>query len=150
MLTFALWLVISMLLYICTSTTPYSFLVLGFDSYSDAQNPRFVYDWRQEQERTLIAAKGTGMTEEQVNHFVDGCMLPQPPPFHQLSHEICLLIVFFSLVLDYPSYELFTETLRNGVFRATDDSGDTQMEWRDRQLRLVVDRNRRVQEVIRI
>jgi D-glycerate 3-kinase len=40
---------------------------------SDAQNPRFVYEWRQEQERTLRAAKGTGMTEEQVNHFVDGC-----------------------------------------------------------------------------
>ena len=40
---------------------------------SDAQNLRFVYEWRQEQERTLRAAKGTGMTEEQVNHFVDGC-----------------------------------------------------------------------------
>lgn len=46
--------------------------------YSDAQNPRFVYEWRQEQERTLRAAKGNGMTEEQVNHFVDGC--PCPPP----------------------------------------------------------------------
>lgn len=45
---------------------------------SDAQNPRFVYEWRQEQERTLRAAKGNGMTEEQVNHFVDGCSyLPQ-------------------------------------------------------------------------
>jgi pantothenate kinase-related protein Tda10 len=41
---------------------------------SDAEDPRFVYEWRQEQERTLRAAKGTGMTEEQVNHFVDGCM----------------------------------------------------------------------------
>lgn len=40
---------------------------------SDAENSRFVYEWRQEQERTLRAAKGTGMTEEQVNHFVDGC-----------------------------------------------------------------------------
>ncbi|KUL87722.1 hypothetical protein ZTR_05820 [Talaromyces verruculosus] len=45
----------------------------------DAQNSRFVYDWRQEQERTLIAAKGTGMTEEQVNHFVDGCTSPPFP-----------------------------------------------------------------------
>uniref|UniRef100_A0A093VNZ7 Putative kinase mug58 n=1 Tax=Talaromyces marneffei PM1 TaxID=1077442 RepID=A0A093VNZ7_TALMA len=88
---------------------------------NDAENSRFVYDWRQEQERTLIAAKGTGMTVEQVNHFVDGY---------------------------YPSYELFTETLRNGVFRPTDGSADA--EWRDRQLRLVVNRNRRVQEVIRI
>lgn len=48
------------------------FDILTFHS-SDAENPRFVYEWRQEQERTLRAAKGTGMTEEQVNHFVDGC-----------------------------------------------------------------------------
>lgn len=40
---------------------------------SDAQNLRFVYEWRQEQERGLRATKGTGMTEDQVNHFVDGC-----------------------------------------------------------------------------
>lgn len=45
-------------------------------SSSDAQNLRFVYEWRQEQERTLRAAKGTGMTEAQVNHFVDGCSYP--------------------------------------------------------------------------
>lgn len=50
-----------------------SFVIVYSDSHSDAQNSRFVYDWRQEQERTLIAAKGTGMTVEQVNHFVDGC-----------------------------------------------------------------------------
>lgn len=43
-------------------------------NFSDAENPRFVYEWRQEQERTLRAAKGAGMTEEQVNNFVDGCM----------------------------------------------------------------------------
>lgn len=43
---------------------------------SDAQNLHFVYDWRQEQERTLRAAKGTGMTEEQVTNFVNGCMTP--------------------------------------------------------------------------
>ncbi|KAJ5851879.1 uncharacterized protein N7529_011264 [Penicillium soppii] len=40
---------------------------------NDAENPSFVYEWRQEQERTLRATKGTGMTEEQVNQFVDGC-----------------------------------------------------------------------------
>ncbi|EED18679.1 conserved hypothetical protein [Talaromyces stipitatus ATCC 10500] len=88
----------------------------------DAQNLRYVYDWRQEQERTLIAAKGTGMTEEQVNHFVDGY---------------------------YPSYELFTDALRSGVFRPTDDA-EAHTDWRNRQLRLVVNRNRRVEEVIRI
>ncbi|KAJ5338736.1 hypothetical protein N7541_010700 [Penicillium brevicompactum] len=90
----------------------------------DAENPRFVYEWRQEQERTLRAAKGTGMTEEQVNHFVDGY---------------------------YPSYELFTETLREGAFKPGAHSTSTSdAEWQGRQLRLVVDRNRRVQEVIQI
>ncbi|KAJ5890835.1 uncharacterized protein N7473_007063 [Penicillium subrubescens] len=88
----------------------------------DAQNPRFVYEWRQEQERTLRAAKGNGMTEEQVNHFVDGY---------------------------YPSYELFTETLREGVFKPHNSPADTS-DWQGRQLRLVVNRDRRVQEVIQI
>ncbi|CAI7649663.1 unnamed protein product [Penicillium bialowiezense] len=90
----------------------------------DAENSRFVYEWRQEQERTLRAAKGTGMTEEQVNHFVDGY---------------------------YPSYELFTETLRQGAYKPASPSTSTSdAEWQGRQLRLVVDRNRRVQEVIQI
>ncbi|KAJ5565107.1 hypothetical protein N7513_001349 [Penicillium frequentans] len=105
----------------------YDALTDKFDAliHIDAQNLRFVYEWRQEQERSLRASKGTGMTEEQVNHFVDGY---------------------------YPSYELFTETLREGVFKpavhhpVTASSSD----WQGRQLRLVVDRNRRVQEVIQI
>jgi Predicted kinase len=55
-----------------------SFLwISGTDNFaSDAQNLRFVYEWRQEQERGLRATKGSGMTEEQVNHFVDGCRCP--------------------------------------------------------------------------
>ncbi|KAJ5143051.1 uncharacterized protein N7515_001838 [Penicillium bovifimosum] len=90
----------------------------------DAENPRFVYEWRQEQERTLRAAKGTGMTEEQVNHFVDGY---------------------------YPSYELFTETLREGAFKpAPNNSSESASDWQGRQLRLVVNRDRRVQKVITI
>ncbi|OOQ88332.1 putative Uridine/cytidine kinase [Penicillium brasilianum] len=88
----------------------------------DAQNLRFVYEWRQEQERTLRAAKGTGMTQEQVNHFVDGY---------------------------YPSYELFTENLRKGVFKPHNASAE-KSDWQGRQLRLVVNRDRRVQEVIQI
>ena len=48
--------------------------MLILTSHSDAQDNHFVYEWRQEQERTLRATKGIGMTEEQVNHFVDGCM----------------------------------------------------------------------------
>ncbi|KAJ5675682.1 hypothetical protein N7462_008579 [Penicillium macrosclerotiorum] len=89
----------------------------------DAQDLQFVYEWRQEQERTLRAARGTGMTEEQVNHFVDGY---------------------------FPSYELFTETLRDGVFKPRASSVGSTPDWQGRQLRLVVDRNRRVQNVLQV
>lgn len=51
---------------------------------------------------------------------------------------------------DYPSYELFTETLREGVFKPAAHRSEGSSEGRGRQLRLVVDRNRRVQEVIQI
>ncbi|OJJ46580.1 hypothetical protein ASPZODRAFT_132650 [Penicilliopsis zonata CBS 506.65] len=89
----------------------------------DAQDSHFVYDWRQEQERTLRAAKGTGMTEEQVNQFVDGY---------------------------YPSYELFTGNLRAGVFK-TSSTGPASLPGRSgRQLRLVVNKQRRVEQVIKI
>ncbi|KAJ5096135.1 hypothetical protein NUU61_005491 [Penicillium alfredii] len=90
----------------------------------DAQDLHFVYDWRQEQERNLRATKSTGMTEEQVNHFVDGY---------------------------YPSYELFTETLRDGAFKPSPHNPSAlQSDWQGRQLRLVVDQNRRVQDVLQI
>ncbi|KAJ5929576.1 hypothetical protein N7454_006526 [Penicillium verhagenii] len=105
----------------------YDALTDKFDAlvHIDARDSRFVYEWRQEQERSLRASKGTGMTEEQVNHFVDGY---------------------------YPSYELFTETLREGVFKPAVHRSSTASasNWQGRQLRLVVDRNRRVQEVVHI
>ncbi|KAJ5632349.1 hypothetical protein N7490_008688 [Penicillium lividum] len=104
----------------------YDALTDKFDAliHIDAENLHFVYEWRQEQERSLRASKGTGMTEDQVNHFVDGY---------------------------YPSYELFTETIRKGVFKPANHSSTTSSsDWQGRQLRLVVDRNRRVQEVIQI
>jgi hypothetical protein len=54
---------------------------------------------------------------------------------------------------DYPSYELFTETLRAGTFKpiphATTASAPSSG-WEGRQLRLVVDKNRKVQEVYNI
>lgn len=50
--------------------------------YSDAKDNFYVYEWRQEQERTLRATKGIGMSEEQVNNFVDGCMSALPPIYH--------------------------------------------------------------------
>ncbi|KAL5355918.1 P-loop containing nucleoside triphosphate hydrolase protein [Aspergillus floccosus] len=92
----------------------------------DAQDLHFVYDWRQEQERTLRAAKGTGMTEEQVTNFVNGY---------------------------YPSYELYTETLRQGTFKPIPHATTANAPasgWEGRQLRLIVNRNRRVQEVVPI
>lgn len=76
----------------------------------DAEDTMFVYAWRREQEAALRLAKGTGMTDEQVVHFVDGY---------------------------YPAYELYTQTLRRGIFK--DEKG--------KQLRMVVGRDRKVKQV---
>ena len=54
------------------------------------RRPRYVYDWRLEQEVALKRDKGGGMTDEQVRRFVDGY---------------------------YPAYELFTEGVRTGVLK---------------------------------
>jgi len=83
----------------------------------DAADPLFVYKWRLEQEANLRASRGSGMTDEQVKHFVDGY---------------------------YPAYELYTDTLRDGVFK------DTKSNWQGRQLRLIVGEDRRVKEVVTI
>lgn len=40
---------------------------------SDAEDTQYVYAWRLEQEAALRKAKGTGMTDEQVLNFVNGC-----------------------------------------------------------------------------
>lgn len=40
---------------------------------SDAEDTRYVYAWRSQQEVALRDLKGTGMTDEQVVKFVDGC-----------------------------------------------------------------------------
>ncbi|ORY00662.1 putative Uridine/cytidine kinase [Clohesyomyces aquaticus] len=80
----------------------------------DAEDTKFVYEWRLEQEAALHASKGTGMTDEQVVSFVNGY---------------------------YPAYELYTATLRNGIF-GPGEAG--------RQLRLVVGRDRRVTSTERI
>jgi len=83
----------------------------------DALDPQYVYKWRLEQEAGLRASRGSGMTDEQVRHFVDGY---------------------------YPAYELYTETLREGVFKGVKE------EWRGRQLRLIVGEDRKVRKVIEI
>lgn len=94
----------------------------------DAEDPLYVYEWRLEQEHNLKKAKGSGMTDEQVKQFVDGY---------------------------YPSYELYVDGLRAGVFRTLKDEkeegkDDGDGDWEGRQLRLVVGRDRKVKKVERI
>ena len=88
----------------------------------DAADPSYVYKWRLEQEATTKRDKGGGMSDEEVKDFVDGY---------------------------YPSYELYTDTLRRGVFRPTEGEADGGG-WKDRQLRLVVGEDRKVKEVVKI
>ena len=78
----------------------------------------------------MRAAKGSGMTDEQVKTFVDGCRYR---PF------AVMMRVLMSR-LDYPSYELYTEQLRKGVFE-----GQT-----GKQLRLIIGKDRKVKEVMKI
>ncbi|EXJ90370.1 hypothetical protein A1O1_03470 [Capronia coronata CBS 617.96] len=83
----------------------------------DAEDPQYVYKWRLEQEAGLRASRGSGMTDDQVREFVDGY---------------------------YPAYELYTDTLREGLFKGIRE------DWKGRQLRLVVGEDRKVKEVVRI
>lgn len=56
----------------------------------DAEDTRWVYEWREQQEAELRRAKGTGMSMEEVRKFVDGY---------------------------FPAYELFVEAVREGVIK---------------------------------
>ncbi|KAB5577862.1 D-glycerate 3-kinase [Coniochaeta sp. 2T2.1] len=82
-----------------------------FDAFIhiDAEDTEYVYEWRLQQERQLRAERGVGMTDEQVGRFVDAY---------------------------YPAYELFSESVKRGIF--PDRPG--------RQLRLVVGKDRGVKE----
>ncbi|KAI0395920.1 putative Uridine/cytidine kinase [Xylariaceae sp. FL0594] len=84
-----------------------------FDAFIhlDAERTEWVYDWRLEQEAALRKQRGAGMTDEQVVRFVDAY---------------------------YPSYELFTDKLRGGLFADKVHC----------QLRLVIGKDRRVKETI--
>ncbi|PVI07918.1 D-glycerate 3-kinase-like protein [Periconia macrospinosa] len=64
-----------------------------FMIHIDTDSLRNVYKWRLEQEHKLIAAKGTGMSDDQVAAFIDGYM---------------------------PGYELYLEGLRGGFFDGGD------------------------------
>ncbi|KAI9821232.1 MAG: hypothetical protein M1827_003966 [Pycnora praestabilis] len=92
----------------------------------DAENTQYVYQWRLEQEAALRARAGVGMTDKQVLNFVDGY---------------------------YPAYELYTDTLRAGVFNdhSSREGGErNEGDGKGRQLRLIVGRDRKVKEVIRL
>jgi D-glycerate 3-kinase len=73
-------------------------------------------------------SKGTGMTEEQVNNFVNGCKRS----YHPMEMQKLT-------ATDYPAYELYTDVLRKGIYPE-----------KGRQLRLMVGKDRRVKEVIRL
>lgn len=78
----------------------------------DALDLQFVYTWRLQQEAGLRATHGSGMTDEEVKHFVDGY---------------------------YPAYELYTTTLRKGVFQ------DIKEDWRGNQVRFMVREDRQTE-----
>ena len=98
-------------------------------AFSDAEDPLYVYAWRLEQEASLRCAKGDGMTDEQVTEFVNGC---KSSYFSTIKAKL--------MWSDYPSYELYTDRLRAGVF---DDKAG-------RQLRLVIGKDRSIREILRI
>jgi D-glycerate 3-kinase len=60
-----------------------------FFVHIDTSDLRNVYIWRLEQEHKMIAAKGSGMSDDQVKAFIDGYM---------------------------PSYEIYLDALRQGLF----------------------------------
>ena len=85
-----------------------------------------MYEWRLEQESSLRQFKGRGMTDEEVRDFVDGCMSSSP-------WTACA-----DMLADYPSYELYTESLRRGV-----QTKEHPMESGN-HLRVVINRHRKV------
>lgn len=106
------------LLFVNEKLRDYETINKCFDAFIhiDAEDTSFVYDWRQQQEAALRREKGVGMSEEMVTKFVDGY---------------------------YPAYELFTDALRQGIFKGTEEP-------EGRQLRLIVGKDRKVKEVILI
>lgn len=76
----------------------YDELTDSFDAFVflDAEQTKYVYAWRLEQEEKLRRDHGAGMSDERVREFVDGY---------------------------YPAYELFTERLREGIFTSRGEDG---------------------------
>ena len=76
--------------------------------------------------------KGRGMSDEQVVNFINGCKKFRS---NRIGRES-----FADIEADYPAYELYTDVLRNGIFGSE----------KGKQLRLLVDKNRRVKDVQQI
>ncbi|CZS92147.1 related to ATP-binding protein, putative pantothenate kinase [Rhynchosporium agropyri] len=106
------------LLFVDEKLEGYEVMNRTFDAliHIDAEETEFVYEWRQQQEEVMRRERGMGMSREQVVRFVDG---------------YC------------PAYELYTEALREGVFKGIEGMDG-------RQLRLIVGKDRRVKEVVKI
>jgi D-glycerate 3-kinase len=80
-----------------------------FFIHIDTTDLRNVYTWRLQQEHKMIEAKGSGMSDEQVRAFIDGYM---------------------------PSYEIYLDRLREGLFRE-----------KGRMVRVELDKSRRIEKV---
>lgn len=103
------------LIFVNDALRDYTFVVdelLDAFVHLDAEELEWVYAWRLQQEHALWARKGSGMTDDQVEKFVDAY---------------------------YPAYELYCAGVREGVFGPT---------RRGRQLRAIVNRERRLQQSI--
>ncbi|EWC44277.1 hypothetical protein DRE_01103 [Drechslerella stenobrocha 248] len=66
------------ILWVNSELRAYDVLTDTFDAFVhlDAQELDYVYNWRLEQEHAMIQKRGSGMTDEQVFKFIDGCKWP--------------------------------------------------------------------------
>jgi len=105
------------LLFVNARLGEYEVMNRAFDAFIhiDAEETGYVYTWRQEQEAVLRREKGAGMSEVEVERFVDGY---------------------------YPAYELFTEKLREGLFSGQDGGKGRQLRLvvgKDRRVKEVIE-----------
>lgn len=102
----------------------------------DAEDIGFVYEWRIEQERELRSRMGSGMTDAEVVKFVNGCRC--------CGSRVRNLLIDSA---DMPAYELYVESLRKGIFGV--EAGDEECEGPhgNRQLRVVIGRQRNIIQV---
>ena len=123
----------------------------------DAQDPLFVYTWRLEQEHNLWKSKGKGMSDEDVKKFVDGYY-----PAYELYTEGLRRGLFVSIGdengddIGAREREKGNSAQERGQGARSESRDRTQShdmsrsQTKGRQMRLVVDRDRKVVEVIMI